>query len=361
MSEQKRAGHELLVCQRSTAVVAGLLLLVSSVAMAKVGIDHDPIKKSKSGKRIAVEAKIKDKKAGIGEVRAYFKSGYDTRFWFAPMRPAGGERWVGILPAPALGADTVEYRIYAVNGVDDFVKTELYTVKIKDDEDALARMQQKEPTDIEIDLDRIEQARDLARSATEPDPSRRVEVRNDVPGSNNPAQLTGFQDYVVMAEATPAAAGAGLAAATTVSAGGGGLLGGVAGKALLGTAVLGGVAVAAGSSSSDDDDSGGSATRVVPCNNLTTQGGDTAETVAVELGRSTGHFRFRYETFSQEDRITISQDGRQLFTTGCVGESRNVRVNFSGSSSRVLVRVEPNCMGGSGTQWEFTVNCPSDD
>jgi hypothetical protein len=248
-----RLGHSRASAARAAAAALALALLASSALVAAVKIEHDPVEKSKSGHRIELEAKIQDKAVGVREARAYFKSGHDTRFWFAPLRPVG-DKHVGILPAPALGAKTVEYRIYAVNGLQDFVKTQIYKIQIKDDEEALARMEAKEPTNVEIDLDQIEQMRDLARQGGEPDPSTQVEVRNDVPGSEMPSSIPGFQDYIVLAEASPAAAGAGLAGAATVKAGGAGI---GAGAVVGTTLVLGGLAAGATALDSSDDEGGG--------------------------------------------------------------------------------------------------------
>ncbi len=356
--------HLLLSNPARTRSVSGLLvmllLLVSTVVFAGVKIDHKHIKKSKSGQRIEVAAKILDKQNGIKEVRAYFKSGYDTRFWFAPMR-ASGDGFVGVLPAPALGATSIQYRIYAVSGNGEFVKTELFSIKIEDDEDALARLEAKEPTSVEIDLDEIEQIRDLARRGGEPQPSQRVEVRNDVPGSQTPSNIVGFNDYIVVANSAPAAAGAGLAAATAIGAGGG--LG--AGAVIGGVAALGGVAVAAGASGGDDHHSDTAppvvADRTVQCNNTTQQGAEIAERVAVELGVRSGSFGFRYETFTFPDRMRVEYEGRTLFDTGCVGTNgeRSRTISFSGSSSQVVIDVAPNCDGRNrSTGWNFTVVCP---
>lgn len=239
---------------RTAVAVLALSLLPVATLSAKVKIDHDPVESSRSGRRIAIAAEVADRGAAIREARAYFRAESDTRFWFAPMRPQGDDRFLGILPAPALGAGKVHYRIYAVNSAGEFVKTELFTIRIEDDREALRRAEAREPTDVEIDLDRIEQLRDLARRAGEPDPATRVEVRNDVPGSQQPTSLTGFADYVVLADAVPAAAGAGLAGAATVKAGGGVGAGKVVGGALL----LGGLAFAATEYSSEDDEGGGS-------------------------------------------------------------------------------------------------------
>jgi hypothetical protein len=241
---------------RAVPTRLGLLLLLLAPAAplsAAVEIDHDPVKRAESGQRIAIRAEIDAGREAVREARAYFKSGHDTRFWFAPMRPAGRGEYLAILPAPALGAGTVDYQIYAVAGAREFVKSEVFSIRIDDDEEALARAQAREPTDVEIDLDRIEQFRDLAERAGEPDAAKRVEVRNDVAGSANPSSLPGFADYIVMAYAPAAAGGAGLAGAGAAeSAGGFGF-----GKLLVGAAAVGGLAVAADQYASDDDEEGG--------------------------------------------------------------------------------------------------------
>jgi len=332
-------------------VIAG-----ASAVLAEVKIEHNPVKKARSGNRIELGAEIKDKKAQIKEVRAYFKSGYDSRFWFAPMR-SNGKRYVAVLPAPALGAETVQYRLYAVNGKNEFVKTDLFTIRIEDDEQALARLEAKEPTSVDLDLDEIEHVRDLARGGGEPDPSQRVEVRNDVPGSQAPADIPGFQDYIVMAEASPAAAGAGLGAASSVGVGGG--IG--TGTILGGAAVLGGVAVAAGEGGGGGDGNKAStppADRVVQCDNLTQSGSNTPETIAVELAKRSGTFGFSWEMFGIKDRMIVRYQGSVLHDTGCVSGNGRISRNYSGSQTAITVEVIPNCEGTTGTSWNFTVACP---
>ena len=42
-----------------------------------------------------------------------------------------------------------------------------------------------------------------------------------------------------------------------------------------------------------------------PCGTFTEAGSDAAETHYVEMGQTSGYFWFEYETFTQEDRITI--------------------------------------------------------
>ncbi len=95
------------------------------------------------------------------------------------------------------------------------------------------------------------------------------------------------------------------------------------------------------------------------CNDTQKAGGDAPEVHQIDLGVTTGVFRFDYQTFSVKDQIIISQGGVTIFNTGCVGESSSVQVRFNGYTTMIEVRVNPNCGGSTGTAWNFTVHCPS--
>ncbi len=95
------------------------------------------------------------------------------------------------------------------------------------------------------------------------------------------------------------------------------------------------------------------------CNDTQKAGGDAPEVHQIDLGITSGVFRFDYQTYSVKDQIIISQGGRTIFSSGCVGETRSVNIQFSGFTSVIEVRVNPNCAGSTGTQWNFTVHCPS--
>lgn len=94
------------------------------------------------------------------------------------------------------------------------------------------------------------------------------------------------------------------------------------------------------------------------CNDQQQAGGDPPEVHTIDLGQSYGSFMFDYDTVSQEDQIIVTNGGRTIFNSGCVGESKSIRLNLTGFSPTITVRVNPNCNGGSGTQWYFTVHCP---
>jgi hypothetical protein len=96
------------------------------------------------------------------------------------------------------------------------------------------------------------------------------------------------------------------------------------------------------------------------CNDTVVAGGDTPETHIVEMGQSHGTFQFDWETYTIADRIVVTYQGNTLFDTGCVGANGIEHLTYSGSSTSVTVQVFPNCNGGTtGTQWTFTVHCPT--
>jgi len=100
------------------------------------------------------------------------------------------------------------------------------------------------------------------------------------------------------------------------------------------------------------------------CGTFTEAGSDAAETHYVEMGQASGYFWFEYETFNQEDLITIyyENDPVPIFDSGCIGTNgtRSAHLHFGGgNSTQIMVHVEPNCAGGTGTRWNFTVRCPT--
>ncbi len=94
------------------------------------------------------------------------------------------------------------------------------------------------------------------------------------------------------------------------------------------------------------------------CNDTQKAGGNAPEVHVIDLGATSGVFRFDYQTFDVKDEIIISQGGMTIFNSGCVGESRSVQLRFSSYTSVIEVRVNPNCSGSNNTAWNFTVHCP---
>ena len=102
--------------------------------------------------------------------------------------------------------------------------------------------------------------------------------------------------------------------------------------------------------------------RQVRCNDTAKQGGNTPETLVVDLGRTSGVFRFDYDMYDVPDRMIVRYGGG-TYDTQCTGgkqgrgrDKGSVNLQFFGSS-QVTIQVLPACQGGS-TSWKFTVHCP---
>ena len=102
--------------------------------------------------------------------------------------------------------------------------------------------------------------------------------------------------------------------------------------------------------------------RQVACNDTAKQGGNTPETIVVDLGRPFGAFQFDYDMYSVPDRMIVRYPGG-IHDTGCVGNKQgagrgkgSVTLRYSGGT-QVTVQVQPACAGES-TQWQFVVHCP---
>ncbi|MBK7472329.1 MAG: IPT/TIG domain-containing protein [Betaproteobacteria bacterium] len=97
---------------------------------------------------------------------------------------------------------------------------------------------------------------------------------------------------------------------------------------------------------------------IAQCSATQNAGGDTPDTRTIELGKLAGTFLFTFETYSQEDRIIVRYQNATVFDTGCVGASGTQPISYNGASTQISVQVIPNCMGGSGTAWNYSVSCP---
>jgi hypothetical protein len=97
------------------------------------------------------------------------------------------------------------------------------------------------------------------------------------------------------------------------------------------------------------------------CGQTQVAGGNTPDTRLIDLGNIGGTFRFDFNTFDQEDQIIIRYEGNEIFNSRCVGTgtTRSTNVTYHGTSTKVSVQVIPNCFGGLGTAWNYTVHCPT--
>ncbi len=94
------------------------------------------------------------------------------------------------------------------------------------------------------------------------------------------------------------------------------------------------------------------------CGETSVAGSNAPDTRFIELGKTSGTFRFDYNTYTVKDRIIVTYEGSTLFDSGCVGEGRSVNLDYAGSGSMLQVEVIPRCAGGSNTIWKYVVHCP---
>ena len=85
------------------------------------------------------------------------------------------------------------------------------------------------------------------------------------------------------------------------------------------------------------------------------------DTYLVNLGKSSGTFRFEYYTDTVPDHMLVTYQGRTLFDSGCVGTgiTKTTCLTYAGQETSVIVTVDSMCAERSTrTVWNFNVACP---
>lgn len=106
--------------------------------------------------------------------------------------------------------------------------------------------------------------------------------------------------------------------------------------------------------------------QVQECNASTQSGGAGVTNTRHLLGAAgPTNFLLEYDTLNVPDKIDVFYEGREISTTGYVGDNLNdsarrgvgsIRVDVpAGRDTAVLVRVT----GPNGTEWSYKVNCPA--
>lgn len=93
---------------------------------------------------------------------------------------------------------------------------------------------------------------------------------------------------------------------------------------------------------------------ILECRDLATE----ALNYGLAIAQDSGTFNFSREHFSIQDRVTVTYEGKTLYDSGCTGGTDSVAIPYSGDLTKVVVEVEPNCAGTTGTAWNFSVSCP---
>jgi N-acetylneuraminic acid mutarotase len=104
-----------------------------------------------------------------------------------------------------------------------------------------------------------------------------------------------------------------------------------------------------------------------PCNTTAQAGTNVIDQRVWEMGKTSGNVTLTYQTFVVHDRIMVLyQGGVVIADTGCraTGDPASAvaqSFSYSGSSSQLTVRVEPNCdpqTAAPSTQWNYKLSCP---
>ena len=92
-----------------------------------------------------------------------------------------------------------------------------------------------------------------------------------------------------------------------------------------------------------------------------TGGAKVPPVMSIEMGRNAGTFDLHYQTRNAHDQIEVFYEGKSLFNSGCVGETRDLNLQYGpGEATHVDIVVTPNCKGTPMTSWLFEVGCPVD-
>ena len=198
-----------------TLTIAFALVILSGntlVAEAKVTIKHNPISSVLSGHRTNVTADIKDETHGIDIVRVYFKTAEESRYFFVALSKSEGDTYIGTLPAAELGAGVMDYLILVKNSADEVVKSQNYTINVKDDPEALARLEEKPARDLRIEATCMSGSKQMYRQvksaskwikkkedkeADEPTHEMWIPICSEY--DKTPKKVTGVDDYVTVA------------------------------------------------------------------------------------------------------------------------------------------------------------------
>ncbi|MFZ5906411.1 MAG: hypothetical protein ACOYVJ_03240 [Nitrospirota bacterium] len=353
-----KALRENIIAKLLALIAVSVFIIPINATVAFAGtttkIKHEPAQYFVPGYRIILSAEVKDKK-GINLVRCYFKTPQQADYVFVAMESVGS-RFKAILPAPNITTEAIDYLFLVVNGKNEVVRTSVFTIK-------------------GLKIDKVPAWQSIGSEGTITVSSELTEAQTVLPGFTDSITMdfvesaarfgyvAGLYNTAKMAEAGGAsgiAQAASYAGGVALSTGGIGTLGWIGLGALVVGGGAAGAAALSGGGGGGDDDGGGGGTVVQQCSQVNLPGGDTPETRTINLGKKSGTFRFDYDTQNQEDRMRVIYQGSTLFDSGCVGTkgTRTQWISYSGSSSQITVSVEPNCYGGTGTAWEFTVFCP---
>lgn len=104
------------------------------------------------------------------------------------------------------------------------------------------------------------------------------------------------------------------------------------------------------------------------CNTFNVAGDNAPDDRIFILGTDQGTVQVQYNTYWVPDQISLSCDGKTLWSSGCVGTNRgrfrsrgmsgSGPIKFDCPSGYLNVHVTPNCSGDGNTEWKYLMTCP---
>jgi hypothetical protein len=135
-----------LLCIMLMAIQADLTAAVAAgaaeLALA-MSFTHSAPKHVQPGKRIIISSKITDP-SGLKLARCYFRADAEADYVFVPMEAGAKNTFKAVLPAVSDNAQTVQYRLLAVNNTGQIAKTNEFSVAVKSVKGPLPKWQQAE-------------------------------------------------------------------------------------------------------------------------------------------------------------------------------------------------------------------------
>ena len=64
-----------------------------------------------------------------------------------------------------------------------------------------------------------------------------------------------------------------------------------------------------------------------------------------------------FEAYAQKDAIIVTASSGESFSSGCISGFAATTLELPNGAESITVTVQPNCEGGSGTLWDFSITC----
>jgi hypothetical protein len=382
-----------------------LSLIACCVSFAlQAQVTHEPSDAIKVGERSVISGTLDNTKA-IKEARLYFKSNLSDTFIFVDL-DKNGLVLQSNLPAPGPSMEQIDY-FFAVKYQDgSFDQSDVFGAKVSGEWDEDSKKAYSDILEVQSELDPSQvTTEDFANNVT-----YAYQASKLLGSAGNSVSLSSVGSYSATMSSTGVAAGSGVAgigglSMTTIGIGaavvvGGGAIAASSGSsgedgADINTVIVNGEVIEGetvtdsgtpytgipvlnlpGLGNEDEDEEfkgeGDNGTILPPgsavCGELIKGSGNIPATsnITINMAANDGDFHMSYFLGnSVADEVVIMHDNVQLYTTGCTaspsGPATSPTFTLPGGNTpnEIEVIVTSNCGNQTGTYWEFTLSCPT--